>query len=176
MKVKLAQDRFLVSILGVITLLVIAALAIFIIRQGQETYLNQDTPTGVVHDYILALQRGDYQQAYSFLVEAENKPDILSFKQMLTNDQYSISTSEVQVGSEQIAGDQASVSVILTQGSSGLFSQPYQNSQPAGLVRQKGTWRITTAPYPYWGYDWYQPTGSNLKPPIPVVPVITPSG
>ena len=175
MKVEFTQDRFLIAILGAIAVLVVAALVIFSIRKGQETYLNQDSPASVVHDYILALQDGDYQQAYTYLADASYKPDHLYFQQTLSNDQYSISTSQTQVGNEQIEGDQALVSVFLTQGSGGLFSQPYKNTQTASLIRQNGTWKITSAPYPYWGYDWYQAPGLILKPQMPAVPVLTPT-
>lgn len=175
MKVKFIQDRFLIAILAVIAVLVVAALVIFSFRKGHETYLNEDSPVSVVHDYILALQNGDYQQAYTYLVDASYKPDLLYFQQTLSNDQYSISNSQAQVGSGQTEGDQALVSVFLTQGSSGLFSQPYQNTQTASLIRQNGSWKISSAPYPYWSYDWYQAPGMIFKPQMPAVPVLTPT-
>ena len=29
---------------------------------------------------------------------------------------------------------------------------------PALREGQNGAWRISNMPYPYWGWDWYQPT------------------
>jgi hypothetical protein len=176
------QDKFLMAILGVIAVLVVAALGLFFVRQGQQSYLDQNTPSGVVHDYILALQKGDFQRAYNTLYEAADKPTLFAFKQTFANDQLGISTSAAQVSDEQVTGDQAVVNVILTQNQSSPFSQPYQNSQPAELIRQNGTWKIKSAPYPYWGYDWYQvlmPGGKLAAPvavPAPPQPTGTPAG
>ena len=169
------QDKFLMAILGVIAALVIAALGLFFLRQGQQTYLNQDTPSAVVHDYILALQKGDFQRAYSYLSDDTGKPTLFAFKQTFANSQLDLSTSSAQVGDEQVTGDQAEVNVILTQNQTDLFSSPYQNNQPAGLVRQNGAWKINSAPYPYWGYDWYQISMPNGKvaPAVPAPPVMT---
>jgi hypothetical protein len=169
------QDKFLMAILGVIAALVIAALVLFFLRQGQQTYLNQDTPSGVVHDYILALQKGDYQRAYNYLYDATGKPTLFGLNQTFANNQLDISTSSAQVGDEQVTGDLAQVNVILTQNQSGPFGSPYQNNQPAGLVRQNGVWKINSVPYPYWGYDWYLVTMPNGKvsPAIPAPPILT---
>jgi hypothetical protein len=173
----MTQDKFLMAILGVIAALVVAALGLFFVRQGQQTYLDQDTPSGVVHDYILALQKGDYQRAYNYLYDANDKPDLFTFKQAFADNQLDLSTSIAQVGDEEMTGDQATVNVILTQNQSDPFGQPYQNTQPAELVRQNGAWKIQSAPYPYWGYNWYQagtPAGKLVPP--EAVPVSTPAG
>jgi hypothetical protein len=169
------QDKFLIAILGVIAALVVVALGLFFLRQGQQTYLNQDTPSGVVHDYILALQKGDFQRAYNYLYDAADKPTLFAFKGTFANNQLEISTSSAQVGDEQITGDLAEVNVILTQNQTDLFSSPYQNNQPAELTRQNGTWKIQMVPYPYWGYDWYlisMPNG-KVAPAVPVPPAAT---
>ncbi|NCP16647.1 hypothetical protein GW866_06350 [bacterium] len=34
---------------------------------------------------------------------------------------------------------------------------------PALRERQNGAWRISYMPYPYWGWDWYQPTAVPVK-------------
>ncbi len=177
----MTQDKFLMAILGVIAALVVLALGLFFVRQGQQTYLDQDTPSGVVHDYLLALQKGDYQRAYNYLYDADNKPDLFTFKQAFADNQLDLSTSVTQVGDEQVTGDQAAVNLILTQNQSDPFGQPYQNTQAAGLVRQNGAWKVNSVPYPYWGYNWYQAgtPASKLVPPVPVTPVTpvtTPAG
>jgi len=171
----MTQDKFLMAILGVIAALVVVALGLFFVRQGQQTYLDQDTPSGVLHDYILALQKGDYKRAYNYLYDADNKPDLFAFKQTFADNQLGISTSVAQVGDEQVTGDQAVVNVILTQNQSDPFGQPYQNTQPAELARQNGAWKIKSAPYPSWGYNWYQ-AGMPAGKLVPPVPVSTPAG
>ena len=171
----MTQDKSLLAILGVIAVLVAAALALFFLRQGQQAYLAQDTPSAVMHDYLLALQKGDYQRAYSYLYDGDSKPDLFTFKQAFADDQLSVTTSSVQIGDEQVTGAQAVVTLILTQNQSDPFSQPYRNWQPANLVRQNSAWKVQFAPYPYWGYNWYQGVIPAGKPTL-TVPAATPGG
>lgn len=59
-------DKFLVGIvIGVISL-VILAVVIVVARPGPE-YQDDGTPEGVAHNYLLALQKEDYQRAHSYL-------------------------------------------------------------------------------------------------------------
>ncbi len=174
----MTQDKPLMAILGVIAALVVLALGLFFIRQGKQIYLDQNTPSAVVHDYILALQKGDFQKAYSFLYEAKDKPDLFTFKQSFFSDQLGLSTSVAEVGEVQVTGGKAVVNIILTQNQSDPFGQPYRNTQQANLIQQNGAWKIQMVPYPYWGYNWYHSTVPAGKvPPITVpVPASTPAG
>lgn len=171
----MTQDRFLMVILGVIGVLVVVALGLFFIRQGGQHYLGENTPSAVAHDYILALEMGDYQRAYGFLYDINDKPDLFTFKQTFSNDPYGISSSAAQIGEQQVTGNQASVTIILIQNQNGPLSQPFQNSQSAQLVMQKGLWKMEAAPYPYWGYNWYQAEAPYGKF-VPTIPAPTPTG
>jgi hypothetical protein len=42
--------------------------------------------------------------------------------------------------------------------SSDPFSSSYKNLDHAALVRQDGEWKITSMPYNFWDYNWYQPS------------------
>ena len=61
------RDRFLLAILAGIGILVIITLVLFFIRQGNTGYQDESTPAGVVNNYVLALQRRDYQRAFTYL-------------------------------------------------------------------------------------------------------------
>lgn len=61
-----ASDKLLLAIVVAIVLLIIVAFVI-VSRRPEPQFQGQDTPEGVVHDYLLALQLGDYEHAYSFL-------------------------------------------------------------------------------------------------------------
>ncbi|MBW2589509.1 MAG: hypothetical protein JRD71_02105, partial [Deltaproteobacteria bacterium] len=66
------KDRFLIGILVGIGVLITAALVVFFTRQGDgQTYMQESTPDGVVHNYVLALQQGDFQKAYGYLSDEE---------------------------------------------------------------------------------------------------------
>ena len=54
------QDRFLTGILIGIGVLVIAALAVFFIRRDGQSYVAENTPEGVVHNYVVSKLNKDY--------------------------------------------------------------------------------------------------------------------
>jgi len=51
------EDRFLTVILIVITLLVVASVSMFFLRQDSAVYLPEDTPEGIVHNYYFGNSR-----------------------------------------------------------------------------------------------------------------------
>ncbi len=74
------QDRFLLGILIGIGVLILAALIVFFSRQNQQTYNPEGTPDGAVHNYILAVLNGNYQKAYGYLADLDNKPSYDTFR------------------------------------------------------------------------------------------------
>lgn len=151
------QDRFLQGILIGILALVVLSLTLFFIRQGRADYAADDTPEGVARNYALALQKRDYQRAYAYLAEIENQPTFARFQGDFSSGQNNISGASVEIGAATIDGDQAAVAVTLIQAYGGLFSNVSRNQASAVLLRQEGAWKISSYPYPYWGWDWYQP-------------------
>jgi hypothetical protein len=161
----LRQDRFLLAIILVIGILIVIALALFFFRQGGQTYLSDNTPQTVVHNYILALQKKDFQRAYNYLDEKEGKPSFTQFHQAFINNQLNTSTAAAQIGEVTITGDEATVSLTLLQSGGGPFADTYRSSQAATTVRQSGTWKIDQMPFPFWSYDWYQKTAPAVPAP-----------
>jgi hypothetical protein len=60
------NDRFLFGMVIFIVLLLGTTFLIAYTRP-QSVYQPEDTPQGVVHNYLLALQNQDYERAYSYL-------------------------------------------------------------------------------------------------------------
>ena len=60
------NDRFLLGILIGIGLLVALALGLYFLRQEGPAYREDQTPAGVVHNYITAVQLGDYERALEY--------------------------------------------------------------------------------------------------------------
>jgi len=149
------QDRFLIVILGVIGLLVVVALVLFFARQEPQTYMAEDVPEGVVHNYILALQKEDFKRAYGYLQEAEWKPAYTVFQQMAISPGMDIAQSGVQIGVANRVGDEATVELTIIHNSSAPFDRGWDENTLALLTLQDGEWRIVNMPYPYWGWDWY---------------------
>jgi len=151
------NDRFLTGILIFIALLVIVAVTLFFVRGEQQAYLAEDTPEGVVHNYALALQDSDYERAYGYLADLENKPGYETFRQAFLRKEIDPSMSALQIGEVHLEddGESAWVDVTILYAGSGLFDTGWSSSDRGTLIQQEGAWKISYLPYPYWGWDWY---------------------
>jgi len=152
------NDRFLLGILIGIGLLVALALGLYFLRQEQPAYRSDETPEGVVHNYVTAVQLGDYERAYTYLAEKSDKPTYNTFRQAF------ISMLDPENASLQIGGSysytpgEADVEVTILRSNNGLFGGTYREQQSVMLTLQDGEWKIFSGPYPYWNWDWYQAT------------------
>ena len=150
------QDRFLTGILVGIGLLVVVALAVFFTRKDSQTYIAEDTPEGVVHNYVLAVLNRDYEKAYGYLADLDYKPTYADFRRAFLNGEVNPQNQAVDIGTSDITSDTATVELQLISGSSDPFSSGYRNNQTADLVKQEGKWKLTLMPqYNFWGYNWY---------------------
>lgn len=157
------QDRFLQFILVGAAAIAVLAVALFLIRKDTHEYSDDGTPQGVVENYTLAVFNQEYDRAYSYLADDSYKPDLARFRQAFLSKQVDPGNASLQIGDERIDGDHAYLTLTLVYSSQGLFEDTYRDTQNAELVRQEGKWKIRLLPYPYWGYDWYQPD-LNIKP------------
>ena len=153
------QDRFLTGILIGIGLLVVVALAVFFTRKDTQTYVSDDTPEGVVHNYVVAVLNKEYEKAYDYLADLENKPTYDEFHNSFLTGMINPDSSGVDVGQSDITGDDATVEVTLVYNPTDPFSTGYRDTQRAILVRQNGAWKISSMPqYNFFDYNWYQET------------------
>jgi len=81
-----SADRFLLAIIAGIVALVVAALALALMRTPQG-YLPDTTPGGVAHNYLLALKQRDSARAYGYLL-----PDLAGAERPLSMPLSPIST------------------------------------------------------------------------------------
>jgi len=159
------HDRFLLGIMIFIGVLVIASVALFLARREPQPYRAENTPEGVIHNYILALQNRDYSRAYGYLADKDYKPTVDTFRQAFLIRTLDISNTAIQIGNTDLfASDQAIVDLTVVYASGDPFSPGSNSNITASLEIQGGAWRITNMPYPYWGWDWYQPTAVPVKP------------
>jgi hypothetical protein len=151
------QDRFLTGILAGIVVLVVIALAVFFLRQGSQSYISEDVPEGVVHNYVLAVLNDDYEKAYKYLADLDNKPTYEQFRDAFLTGVVNPNNSAVDIGTSEVTADTASVEVALIYNPSDPFSTGYRDVQRAVLVRQNGEWKLSSMPgYYFWDYNWYQ--------------------
>ncbi|RJP51354.1 MAG: DUF4878 domain-containing protein [Anaerolineaceae bacterium] len=153
------QDRFLLGILIGIGALVILALALFFVRKDEVlVYQADNTPEGVVHNYVVAIFQRDYEKAYGYLAEKRDKPTLEQFREPFLQNYINPDNTGVDVGEVDLSGDRAYVTVYIQYGSSDPFSSGYRNEERAVLVKQNGEWKIEQMPSNFWYWDWYQPT------------------
>jgi len=147
------EDRFLTVILIVIALLVVASVATFFLRQDNAVYLPEDTPEAIVHNYILAISDADYERAYGYLANEENKP---SFEDFEANFLFYDNSVGYKIGETTISGESAYVEVTVLENSGGVFFDRYDYVETARLLKEEGEWKLIQMPYAYWSWGWYE--------------------
>lgn len=153
------RDRFLIGILVGIVVLVVVSLVVFFSRQSSQNYVTETTPDGVAHNFFFAYLEGDYERAYSYLADGENKPSLAEFRSTLSNEAGRSFGNGIKIQSYDILQDEqgnreAVVDLMVIRSGSGPFDPGYNTYTTAILVEQNGEWKIAEIPYWYW-WDWY---------------------
>lgn len=150
------QDKFLTAILIGIAVLIVAALGLFLMRNDRQEYAAGSEPQDVVRNYVLAVVNKDYQKAYGYLADLQHKPTYEDFRQSFFNGMVNPGEVGVKVGGTDLNGDEAIVTLSMYYSSSDPFSSRYSNEDRALLVEQDGEWKISSMPYNFWDFNWYQ--------------------
>jgi hypothetical protein len=161
------KDHFLFGFLIGIALLILATLLLFIQRRSHEVYLRNDLPENVIHNYVLALESGDFERAYSYLADGEAKPSFEMFSAPFHDTRLNINFEGIEIGFSTQTASQAHVPVYLVAMERGLFTSFRRQADFAELERVNGVWKITRMSYPYWEFEW-------LYTPAPAPPLTTP--
>jgi len=66
-------DKFFIWIVIGVVLLVVVAF-IVVLARPEETYKAEDTPDSIVYNYLLAVEKGDYERALSYFSETVSYP------------------------------------------------------------------------------------------------------
>ena len=150
------QDKFLTGILIGVGVLVLLALVLFFTRQDKRDYLAENAPEGVAHNYVLAVLNKDYEKAYEYLADLKYKPTYEEFRQSFLNGMVNPEGTGLDIGEATITGDEAVVELTLYYSYSDPFSSRYGSPDRALLVDQDGDWKVSSMPYNFWDYNWYQ--------------------
>jgi hypothetical protein len=161
-------DRFLTVIVIGIGVLVVIALALFFTRRSAIEYLTEDRPENIVHNYMLALHKQDYQKAYDYLADLKYKPGFGEFRQYLLGQQIELNRYSLQVGSAAINTDRAVVYCTMVYSNGGPFGTINREPATANLAQTDGKWKISEMPPAYWNYSWFN---QNSIPPEIFQPV-----
>lgn len=154
-------DKFLIGLVAGVMLLVGVVLAIALLRPTQSSYQSDDTPEGVAHNYLLALQHEDYERAYGYLSPTLRgyPADLERFERDVKNNSWNFGDydGDVSLAIEEVnAGDEKARVVVRTTifYPSRLFdSGQHSFTFSMSLRRTEGAWRITSAER-YWASCW----------------------
>ncbi len=153
------NDKFLISIVITIVLLMLLATGVFLTRQNSQDYIAEDSPEGVVHNFVFAIQNDEYERAYGYLSDQEGKPSYSDFQKWFRNDSHNDNGVQIQ-GSEVFQGDDtvqnALVDIRITQYSSEPFNNSYRMNGVVELKMQEGNWKIFSFPDRFWSWEWYR--------------------
>jgi hypothetical protein len=154
-----STDKFLVGIVVGVILLVAVAFVVTLI-QPVPTYQTEDTPEGVVHNYLLALQKGDYQRAYNYLSPTlEGYPaSVDRFTEDVKDSRWRFRLDAdvtLAVDSAEVTGSRAMVEVRESRFYSGdLFdSNQYTTIFEIKLRLEDGGWKIVDSDH-YFAWCW----------------------
>ena len=150
------QDKFLTGILIGIAVLIVAALGLFFARNDKREYAAGGEPQDIVHNYVLAVINKDYQKAYDYLADLEHKPTYEDFRQSFFNGMINPGDAGVKVGGSELNDDEAIVTLEIYYANTDPFSSRYSNEDRALLVLQDNEWKISSMPYNFWDFNWYQ--------------------
>lgn len=149
------NDRFLNGLLVGIGVLIIIALVLFFVRQQSAEYLPDDTPNGVVHNFILSVLERDYERAYSYLPNDPEKPSYSLFQQELSRTSNETNQVNITIGEVFMDGEIANVQLSIRQSYEGPFNNLGRYTESAQLKKENGEWKIVSMPYPFWSWNWY---------------------
>lgn len=159
-------DRFLIGIVTAVVVLVVVVLALALLRPNQPTYQPDDTPEGVAHNYLLALQLQEYERAYEYLLPTlPGYPHSLdSFQRDVEKNRWSFGSYDddvsLAVESTNVSGDRATVVVRRTRFTRGGLFDSGQNSYTFEMTlrQEEGMWKVADSDR-YWTDCWTSSRG-----------------
>jgi len=163
-------DKFLIAIVAGVVILVAVVFILTLTRANAPQYQAEDTPQGVVHNYLVALQLEEYERARNYL-----SPTLAGYPASVDQFTADVNRASYQFGlydddvslaveSADVQGDKAEAvvrKIVFYRdflfdgvGSSSTFD--------VTLRREGGTWKIATAER-YWSPFWTDRSGITCR-------------
>jgi hypothetical protein len=159
-------DRFLIGIVAGVVVLVGVVLALALLRPNQPGYQPDDTPEGVAHNYLLALQLDEYERAYGYLSPTlpGYPADAETFERDVQDNRWSFGyyDDDVSLAIEavNVTGDRAKIVVRKTEFYRGGLFDSGQHSTTFDMIlrREEGAWKVADSDR-YWAGCWESAEG-----------------
>jgi hypothetical protein len=161
-----SSDKFLVSIVVAIILLVVVVFAVVLTRP-EPAYQPEETASGVAHNYLLALQREEFERAYGYLSPrlSDHPASVEEFSDQLEDYAWRFREDvekTMAVESERVVGSRTVVSVRETRFyGGGLFDSGQSvNTFEMKLEQEGDAWKLVDAD-DYFAHCWIEADGCN---------------
>lgn len=156
-------DRFLLGIVGGVVVLIVVALVLVWQTPAALDYQAEDMPEGVAMNYLLALQREEYERAYNYLAPdlphypADAGKFFVDVQPSCFNNRER--SEDLAIEDVNIVGQQAIVTMVETvyYGEPNLFSSNSYKREVAVTLKQiDGRWYVSKSER-CWFADWTKP-------------------
>ena len=154
MNMKESSSRWLAGVVLVVLVLIVLSVAVTLLNQREADLLPEDTPEGVVQSYLLAIDAGDSQTAYSYLSsklkEACTQQNLRDSARWLEEGDLSATMEETKTLDGQA---EVRVRVMQFHVSSNPPIPPFGSQESSNtawyiLEREGESWRFTEPPWP----------------------------
>lgn len=154
-----SANKFLSAIVVAVALLVVIAFTVVILRP-EPSYQDDATPDGAAHNYLLAVQRQDYERAFSYLPSTFRYPqDAAHMAEDIRHNTWRFETGagfSLAVESTRMQGEDRAIVTVrkTTFYNEGLFgSHQFTNMFTLDMVLENGQWQVTDGEN-YWSNCW----------------------
>ncbi|MBM3941994.1 MAG: hypothetical protein FJ316_03540 [SAR202 cluster bacterium] len=150
------SSKWLVGAALVIAALIIASVAVALFNRSREqTLFPEDSPTGVVQRYLLAIQEEDTRKAYDYLgKDLRNRCTYDHFREstrwLVRQDSNDSRDTQVALEGERAVNDGMEVRVRITEFNvSAPFNvNEYSHNENYLLKKEDGAWKFVGQPWP----------------------------
>jgi hypothetical protein len=159
-------DKFLVGITAGIVLLLVVTFT-FVLTRPEGDYVAEGLPDGVVHNYLLALQKGEHERAFEYLSSDLNHGpnDVEEFIDHIDHFYFinlEEETSKI-IKTDRVSDTHAEVTVYeIIYSNNGIFSGQYERNFDMKLHLEEGKWKIIDGDS-YWRKCWSSSGRSGCK-------------
>ena len=153
------SNKFLFGLVIGIILLVIVTFSVVMLRP-EPTYQDDSTAAGAAHNYLLALQEGDFERAYTYLpadfkypTDAEDMANDARQNSWLfeTGGDHTLAVDSVNQKSDNEAVVTIRKTIFYNDGL--LGSHEESQTFTMQLINEEGEWKVSQADL-YWSNCW----------------------
>ena len=137
--------------LGLITILILISLTLFISLTKETVNLKSGSPERTVQKFLQYISEDQLQKSYTLIsTSKKNECGYISFLASITDITEHIKNNKIQLTNTYIDGDEAIVSIRVTEMNYSILSAPSENRsiKQYGLILSDNQWLIETMEYP----------------------------